>query len=303
VRILLTGGSGFIGQSLRDALSGEHEIIAPSHRDLDVTDTTAVDDVFRRLRFDAVIHAAVEGGDLAAEKILRGFWNIARHANRVDRILYFGSGAEYGKHRDLVKVTEEEIGREIPCDSYGFGKLLCNEIACRIRNILNLRLFGVYGPREDYLFKFISNSIAKAILGIDLVVRQDVVFDYLWVEDLCAVVRRLIERDSPVHDLNLTPTESISLSGVLEILREVSGLPLPAVFQTPGWNLQYTGDNGRLRKILPDLRFTPPREGIRKLYDDFAARAASLDREALRKDEYSRRCRVRVSSRMTAGEN
>jgi GDP-L-fucose synthase len=294
MKILLTGGSGFIGASLRDGLGAEHDIHAPGHRELDVSDSTAVDALFHARRYDAVIHAAVEGGDRVMENVVRGYWNLARHAGEVARFFFFGSGAEYGKHRDLDKVREEEIGEEVPRDAYGFGKLLCNESARRSSNIVNLRLFGVYGPGEGYLFKFISNSAVKILLGLDLAMRQDVVFDYLWIDDLAVVVRSLLETGCAWRDLNVTPTESIALSRIVDLLRVVSGINVRATFETPGMNFRYTGDNSRLREAVPDLRFTTAAEGIRRLFAHYKERAGRMDREALVRDDYFRQCRVRA---------
>ena len=299
MKILLTGGSGFIGRNLLEALGGRHEIFAPSHRELDVTDAREVDRLFRERRFDAVLHAAVQEGDRVLETTLRGYWNLARHAGEVERLFYFGSGAEYGKQRDLVKVREEEIGRVVPSDAYGLAKLFCNEDARRRPRVTNLRLFGVYGPQEGYLFRFISNSIVKTILGVDIVVRQDVVFDYLHIDDLVAIVDRFIQNEPGVSDINVTPTESISLRQILAIISTAAGRPLPVAFRTEGLNFQYTGDNGTLLRLLPDIRFTPYEEGIRRLYSYYDARREALDRDSVVRDDYLVRTRPRIPQEQT----
>lgn len=292
MRILLTGGSGFIGRSLLEGLR-EHEVFAPSHSELDVTDSAAVDGLFRERRFDAVIHAALPGGETVAEGILRAHWNLARNAHRVDRTFWFGSGAEYGKHRDLVKVREEEAPRAVPRDGYGLAKLLCNELLPRDGRMVNLRLFGVYGPNERYLFKFISNTVVKAILGVPVVVRQDVVFDYLWIDDLTRIVRGLLEGGTGYACLNVTPTVPVSLSEVVRLVGLACGRPITAEFEEPGLNFEYTGDNARLLEALPGLEFTPAAEGVRKLHAHWQALARTLDVEAVRRDEYRSRCRAR----------
>ena len=299
MKILLTGGSGFIGHNLLEALGGRHEVFAPSHREFDVTDTAEVDRIFRERRFDAVLHAAVQGGDRVLETTLRGYWNLARHAGEVGRLFYFGSGAEYGKQRDLVKVREEEIGRVVPSDAYGLAKLFCNEDARRRSRVTNLRLFGVYGPKEGYLFRFISNSIVKALLGMDIVVRQDVVFDYLHVSDLVAIVDRLIQSESDVTDVNVTPTESISLRQILAIISSAASRPLPVDFKTEGLNFQYTGHNGALLRLVPDFQFRPYEEGIRSLYSHYAERREALDRDSVVRDDYLLRTRSRIPQEMT----
>jgi GDP-L-fucose synthase len=295
LKLLLTGGSGFIGRNLLEALRAKYEVFAPSHRALDVADTAAVDRLFRERRLDVVLHAAVEGGDRVLESTLRGYWNLARHAEEVKRLFYFGSGAEYGKQRDLVKVSETEIGRFVPQDAYGLAKFLCNEDARRRPRVTNLRLFGVYGPHEGYLFRFISNSIVKTLLGLDIVVRQDVVFDYLSVADLVAIVERFLERDPALTDVNVTPTESISLRQILALISSASSRPPRIFFENEGLNHEYTGHNGRLLGALGEFRFTPYEEGIRRLYEHYALQRATLDRDAVVRDDYLVRCRPRAN--------
>jgi nucleoside-diphosphate-sugar epimerase len=299
MRILLTGGSGFIGRNLMETFGTKHDLFAPSHRELDVTNAPAVDRLFRDRRFDVVLHCAIEGGERVLECTLRGYWNLARHAGEVDRLFYFGSGAEYGKQSDLVKVREEEIGRVVPGDAYGLAKFLCNEDARRRSRVTNLRLFGVYGPHEGYLFRFISNSIVKTLLGQDIVVRQDVVFDYLYVGDLIAIVERFLERDPGFADVNVTPTESISLAGILAVIASVSSRQVPVTFENEGLNLQYTGHNGRLLGVVPNFPFTPCEEGIRRLYEFYALRRETLDRGAVARDDYFARTRPRTAGART----
>jgi len=293
VRILLTGGSGFVGRHLREALEINHDLAAPSHRELDVTDSAQVDSALRGGRFDAVIHAAVQGGPQVCETTLRGFWNLARNSSRVGRILYFGSGAEYGKHRDLVKISEDRIGEETPRDPYGFAKLLCNDLCRRSENITNLRLFGVYGPYEGYAAKFISNAVAKSLSGIPLVIRQNVVFDYLWIDDLIRLLPGLLEGERVFADLNVTPTESTTLTEIAAIvLRETRQAP-DFEIDTPGLNRQYTGDNARLLQVNPGFMFTSVEEGVRKLIGYYRSHPGTIDREMLAADEYRRRCETR----------
>jgi GDP-L-fucose synthase len=184
----------------------------------------------------------------------------------------------------------------MPADPYGLAKLLCNEDARRRARITNLRLFGVYGPHEGYLFRFISNSIVKTLLEMDIVVRQDVVFDYLYIEDLVRVVARFLEQDPDLSDVNLTPTESISLRQILATISSVSSSRSRVRFETDGLNYQYTGDNGRLVEALPDFRFLSYEEGIRRLYEHYASRRETLDRDAVVRDDYFVRSRPRTSN-------
>ena len=293
MKILLTGGSGFVGRHVREGLADRYDIVAPSHSELDVTDAPRVDDFLRGNRFDAVIHAAVQGGPSVLDTTLRGFWNLARNANRVDRILYFGSGAEYGKHRDLVKVREDEIGRETPRDPYGFAKLLCNQLCRQSANVTNLRLFGVYGPHEGYTAKFISNAVAKTLAGVPLVIRQNVIFDYLWIGDLLRLLPRFLEGDRLYADVNVTPVESVPLTDIAAIVLRESNRPIEFEVESPGLNYEYTGDNGRLLEVSPGFAFTSVEDGIRQLLSWYRQHMDLIDRNALAEDAFRRAARLR----------
>jgi len=294
VRILLTGATGFVGRHVMEALSDRYTIVAPRHAELDITDAAAVDSALRGSRFDAVLHAAVQGGATVMETTLRGFWNLARNAGRVHRLLYFGSGAEFAKHRDLVKVREEQIGEETPRDGYGFAKLLSTQLCRQSPNIVNLRLFGIYGRYEGYGAKFISNAIAKTLAGVSLTIRQDVVFDYLWIDDLMRVLPRFLEGDREFADVNVTPTASARISDVAALVRRAAGKSPECEIETPGLNFQYTGDNARLLQLCPDLTFTPLDEGVRQLFAYYRERIETIDRAALEADEYRRRLTIRT---------
>ena len=254
MKVLLTGGSGFIGRHLLEALRTQHEVFAPTHSQLDITDSAEVDRVLRQHKYDAALHAAIQGGPAVLDSTLRGFWNLARNAEQLDRVIYFGSGAEYGKHRDLIKVSEREIGKEVPRDPYGFAKLVCNSMCRRSSNVLNLRLFGVYGPYEGYTTKFISNAVAKTLLGIPVVIRQNVVFDYLWIDDLVRIVSHFLTGERTAGDLNTTPTDSASLTAIAAlVLREAGRNAGNFKTELPGLNFQYTGDNAELLQRCPGL--------------------------------------------------
>lgn len=59
-RILITGGSGFIGSHLRDRLDGfwDGEVLAPSHGTLDLSDAQGTENYLRVARPTSVVHLA-----------------------------------------------------------------------------------------------------------------------------------------------------------------------------------------------------------------------------------------------------
>ena len=58
-KILLTGGSGFIGRNILEShLSEKHEIQAPKSFELNLLDSLSVDEYFKGKEFDVVLHSA-----------------------------------------------------------------------------------------------------------------------------------------------------------------------------------------------------------------------------------------------------
>lgn len=288
-RILLTGGRGFIGRNIREsALARRYEIIAPTHAELDLADTDAVDAWFRANRVDAVIHAAVKPGHRNAKDPTnlfftntRMYFNLARHADEYETMLVTGSGAIYDMRHYRPLVKEDEWRLHIPADEHGFTKYVCAGAVESSRNIVDLRIFGVFGPHEDYAIRFISNMICKALCDLPLTMRQDRVFSYLWIDDLYPVIVAFLESGAGYRSYNVTPDERWSLVDLAKLVLRVTGKDLPLHVAEPGLGSEYSGDNARLKGEFPDLRFTPMEDAVRALADWYSSHIAEIDRALL----------------------
>lgn len=298
--ILITGSNGFIGRNLKEHFQEKYQLFTPSHHELDLLDADQVRNYIRKNRIDIIIHCAnigggrdtVELGDVAQIN-LRMFFNIARNEEMVSKIIHFGSGAEYDKSRPLKKVREEDFSRRVPVDDYGFYKYVCSKYIEKAKNIICLRLFGVYGKYEDYRYKFISNSIVKNLLNLPLVINQNVIFDYLYIDDLVAIVRHFLEKKAKYRFYNLTSSSSINLTDICQTINAVSDFKSKIKVINQGLNNEYTGDNTRLRKEIPKLSFTGYNEGIKELFLYYRKILSKIDRKILVQDKYLKYCRTK----------
>ncbi len=293
MNILLTGGSGFVGRNLYEALQDEYKIYAPSSLELDLLDYTKVEEYIRKNKIKIVIHAAVRGGIDVLDASLRMFASILRCIDYLDKIIHFGSGAEFAKTRDMKKVKETEIGEFIPLDPYGLAKIMIQQITHRENKIVNLRLFGIYGKYEGYKYKFISNSIVKNILHQPIKIKQNVIFDYLFIEDLIPIVQYFIENDHKNSSYNITPTKSVSLTEIAAIINSVSTFKSKISVLHPGYNYKYTGCNSRLLKEIKNLKFTSYKAGIKKLYSYYDNLRDKLNKDDIIKDAYLKESKLR----------
>lgn len=286
MNILITGGSGFIGRNLVEGLKSKYKIYSPSHKQLDLLDYKKVNVYIKKNKIKIAIHTAIKGGDDVFHTTIRMFTSILYSIDYLDKFIHLGSGAEYSKTRDLKKMKEKDFGKFIPEDGYGFAKFLCSKISENNNKIITLSLFGIYGKHEDYRYKFIANSIVKNLLNLPIKIKQNVIFDYLYIDDFIKIVDYFIKNRAKYNFYNVTPTKSISLVEIANIINKVSNYKSKISVVNKGFNFQYTADNKRLTKEIKNLKFTNYDDGILKLYSYYSNMYEKLDKSAIIKDNY-----------------
>lgn len=287
MKILITGSTGFVGRNIKEYLEKkeEYKVYAPTSKELDCLEECAVTDYLMKHRFDIVLHCAVYGdgidkskdGSKVVEYNLRIFHNFAKNAHLYGKMYYTGSGAEYDKRFDIKSVTEEEIGKTIPTDPYGVMKYTIGQIIDNSPNIYNFRLFGIFGKYEYYPLKYISNVCCKAIKGIPLTMRQNVYFDYLWVDDFVRMVEYFLENEPKYHTYNMVSGQRISLQEICGHVIHISGKELPVFVCKGGLANEYTASNKRFMSECRDFVYTPFEESIKSLYKWYEKQAARID--------------------------
>ena len=287
MKILITGAGGFVGRNVKEYLERQkkYKIYAPASKELDCTDEAAVTEYLRQHCFDCVLHFAVYGNEIDKEKDgsrildynLRIFLNFAKNNEYYGKMFYAGSGAEYDKRYDISRVTEGEIGKTIPVDQYGLMKYTVGQMIENSKNIFNLRLFGIFGKYEYYPVKFISNVCCKAIKGVPLTMRQNVYFDYLWVEDFCRMVEFFLNNEPQYHTYNMVSGQRISLLEICERVLEISGKKLPVFICREGLAREYTAQNHRFMQECQDFVYTPIGRAIEGLYHWYLTGEEEID--------------------------
>ncbi len=291
MKIFLTGGNGFIGRNIKEQLGHTYEIIAPTHAELDLTDSKAVYEFLENNPVDIVIHAANIGGTRKQQHVfgithvnLKMFFNLVRAKPFFKRMINLGSGAEYDKQQPLIKVKETDFDKHVPNDEYGLYKYVCSQYAAKVDYITHLRLFAVFGKYEDYEIRFISNAICRALLKAPITMRQNVMFDYIFVDDFIRILERCIENKPKETFINIGRGEAVDLKTLAEKVLHEIGYEVPILISSKGWGREYSSDATRLKELFPDITFTPIDFAITQLVAYYKTILPNLNSQTLLKD-------------------
>lgn len=287
-KILLLGSSGFIGLNLKEYLinfNEEYQLFTPSSKDLNLTKESEVYSYLKEHRFDVVIHAAICNPFRLSKKVeyqeldsdLRMFFNLERYNELFGKMLYFGSGAEYDKSENIFYVSEGTLGNGVPKTDYGLAKYIIGKQIEQSKNIYNLRIFGLYGKYENWRTTFISGACCKAIKGLPITIRQNVYFDYLYIDDFCRIVNWFIDNQPKYHTYNVTSGTRIDLLSIAEKVKNISGKNIPIYVCKEGLAREYTADNTRIKHELRNFTYTDIDSGIEKLYEYYCSIENKID--------------------------
>lgn len=300
--VLITGAGGFVGKNLAEFFSEKYNVFALRHSDLDLLDEEAVRDFFKRNKIDIILHCANIGGSRKSnydvnsidivEKNLRMFFNIEYCLTSEMRMIHFGSGAEYDRQNYKPKMDETYFDSFVPSDAYGYSKYVMSKFIEKRQQIVCLRIFGLFGKYEDYRFRFISNAIVKNLLHLPIVINQNVVFDYLYISDFCKIVEHFIECEPQYSHYNLTPSESIDLVTIANLINEISDYKSSIHVLNNGMNREYSGNNERILKELGQFTFMSYQDAIKNLFEYYKLMLHSLDIKAIKEDSYLKACMV-----------
>lgn len=287
--VLITGAgpNGVTGRLLKEALSSSYDVLSPSSAELDLTNSVQVANYFDKNAINYIIHCATFRPLTAnknnfvndeLESNLRMYFNLSSQAYKVEKVIYFGSGAEFDKSRDIVNVSEDQFGEYIPRDCYGFAKYLMCKDSLRSSNVYNIRLFGTINPYERFTKNVVSNLCVKAIKDVPITLRRDCRFSFVYVPDILKVIDFLLNGDPKRHDYNVVMDKSYLLSDVANAVLKIRGSDGKIEFVKGGLNCEYTASSAEIVNES-GIKFTSLQEAIRMVYTHYERMADTISTE------------------------
>jgi len=272
VKVVIIGGTGFIGKHLKEYFSDQvqFKILSPTRKELNLVDFNSCFDYLKSQKPDIIIHAAVNIASV--QDSIAMFFNIVRCHKFFGKLLNLGSGGEYNPTLYSPKMSESRAIDSFPANGYFLSKFVQGrEIEYGpIGNLMNIRLFGVYGEYEDYSRRFISNNICRVLSGLPISMNRDMKFDYIYINDLCVIIEKIIlKNDFKYKSYNVCSGKPVRLTSLAKIIKETMSVEKDILIKNSGENPEYSGDASRIEKEMGEFDLTRHSESILNMVNYF----------------------------------
>jgi UDP-glucose 4-epimerase len=283
MRVLLTGGAGFIGSHVAEALlersheiavldnlsSGKYENVPEGTRLFEEDIRSGCEEVFQEFRPEVLCHQAAQmdvrrsvrepdfDSDVNVLGTIRLLQNCAKYGVR--RVIFASTGgAVYGEQEEFPAPEDHP---QYPVSPYGVSKL-AGERYLHFYHVqygisyAALRYANVYGPRQDphgeagVVAIFSGNLAAQKVSTINGTGEQT--RDYVYVGDVARANVLALEGDPPSGAYNVGTGVETSVNRLHELLLGISGKDLPPKHGSakPGEQLRSSIDPARAGRAL-----------------------------------------------------
>ena len=308
VKVLITGGAGFIGSHLAESMCGQHDVVVLSRSGdtgnisgilprvslerCDVTDPAKLGGIIERHRPDAIVHLAGETSharsfeDPAHDLDV----NAKSTLHMLEKIRETGLGCRFVLGSTFIVIGRPgslPVTEESPCNPttiYGAHRLAA-ESYCRIyHNVYGLdtavfRITNSFGPRErtDPKKNAVNFLIHEAFLGNDVTIFDggDYFRDLVYVADVVSGIRAVVERGAPGELYWISSFEKTWFRDLGRILHDLTGAAVKYV-EPPAYTKKvdvgnFLVDNSKLAALGWGKRYGLE-EGIRETLAHFESR-------------------------------
>ena len=302
-KVLLTGGSGFLGRALTNKLRAREvrEIIAPRRNEYDLTQRDQVEKLFANVTPDIVIHLAARVGgigmnidrpaELYTSNLLMGTHVIEEaRLHQVDKTVILGTICSY-PNLTPVPFKEEALWDGYPEETnapYGIAKkaLLVHAQANRKQygqNAIYLMPVNLYGPGDKFhpsVSHVIPALIKKCVDAADNGLDQVDVWgsgratrEFLYVDDAAEAIALAAERYEQPEPVNIGSGSEISIRALAELIAKVVGFTGTLRWDAtrPDGQPRRRLDVTRARESFGFTASTPLEEGLRRTVEWYRA--------------------------------
>jgi GDP-L-fucose synthase len=253
MKILITGGNGYVAKSLYESFKKKYNITTTTRQNFDLTSYDETCEWFEEREFDVVIHTAISGGSRlhedkhsVFENNMAMFNNLVTNKHCFSKLISFGSGAELFHGNTPYADSKREIAKQI----------------LEYSNFYNLRIFGVFDHNELNT-RFIKSNIIRYIKKKPMLIHTNKIMDFFYMEDLINLVDHYIQNDNLVKTINCSYETKSTLVNIAKFINTLSNYEVSININNKNCLEFYCGDSD-----LP-IKTTGLEQGILNTYKIF----------------------------------
>lgn len=222
MKILITGGKGYIAKSLYNSLKDKYQITTISRDDFDLTNFNDTQLFFKNKYFDVVIHCAISGGSRLKEDTfdvvdnnLKMYYNLLSNKASYNKFINFGSGAEFIQ----------------PLSFYGLSKSIISQSIKNKSEFYNIIIYGVFDENELNT-RFIKANILRYIQRQPMIIHRNKKMTFFYMDDLIKLVNHIImtDRGKLIHLNCASYIKNYSLFEITEIINKLDNYKVNVYF-------------------------------------------------------------------------
>ena len=302
-KILITGGAGFIGATLAEELikKGGYKVYVLDIKDDpvnlrdvidevtyihgDIRDTELVNNIFRDVEFDGVVHLAAvsrviwgeKDPDLCVSTNVGGTKTVLEALSKSPAKPWFIYGSSREVYGEPEKLPVRESDPKKPINIYGRAKLEGEKLTEKYVkeygiDAIILRFSNVYGNEKDIMDRVIPRFVLNALKGIPLEIHGGAqVFDFTFIDDTVRGIIASMEYlqkhkgESVIEDFHLLTGKATKIVELPEIISRHLGKNVEVIYTEPrNYDVEhFYGDPSKAEEMLGFKAVMDIDEGIK----------------------------------------
>ena len=257
MKILITGGNGYIAKSIYNNLKSIYDITLITRKECELTNFLSVNSFFHDKYFDVIIHCAVDGGSRLKEDTinvldnnLKMYYNLLEQRTHYGKFIHFGSGAQF----------RSEPG------PYRMSKSIIADSMINKERFYNIIIYAIFDENELDT-RFIKANLKKYLNKESMIIHNNKKMTFFYMKDLVTLVNHIILEEPArlIKTQYASYVSEYSLKDIAEYIDTLGDYKVPILIGTePGedyeskynapYKLNYIGLKEGIREVFNKLK-------------------------------------------------